>query len=146
MKSAQTIILLFEYGWSPKGYRSYAEQDGFKTQRLSIVAGYNHGTNMILSPFEYEGYSNLNLFIQCFSQMLGPNLGPGNIVVMDNASFHKSDELMKIAEQFGIQVLYLAAYSPDLNPIDLNPIEKVWANFKRNLRKIIKKLSHLKMQ
>jgi len=57
---------------------------------------------MILSPFEYEGYTNLNLFIEWFRQMLGPNLESRNIVVMDNASFHKSDELMEIAEQFGI--------------------------------------------
>ena len=50
---------------------------------------------------------------------------------MDNASFHKSPKLAKIAEKFDIQILYLPAYSPDLNPI-----EKVWANFKRILRKV----------
>ena len=40
-------------------------------------------------------------------------------------------QLAKIAEKFDIQILYLPAYSPDLNPI-----EKVWANFKRILRKV----------
>ena len=33
-----------------------------------------------------------------------------------------------------INIIYLPAYSPDLNPN-----EKFWANFKRNLRKIAKK-------
>ena len=46
---------------------------------------------------------------------------------MDNASFHKSPKLAEIAEKFDIQILYLPAYSPDLNPI-----EKVWANFTEN--------------
>ena len=52
---------------------------------------------------------------------------------MDNAAFHKGDEILEIAEEFGVNIIYLPAYSPDLNPI-----EKFWANFKRNLRKIIK--------
>ena len=58
---------------------------------------------------------------------------------MDNASFHKSPKLAKIAEKFDIKILYLPAYSPDLNPI-----EKFWANFKRNLRKIIKNYGNFK--
>ena len=52
---------------------------------------------------------------------------------MDNASFHRGDELKEIAEKFEINIIYLPAYSPDLNPI-----EKFWANFKRNLRKVVK--------
>jgi transposase len=50
---------------------------------------------------------------------------------MDNASFHKSSNLVEIANKFDVQILYLPAYSPDLNPI-----EKVWANFKKILRKV----------
>ena len=38
-----------------------------------------------------------------------------------------------IAAQNGVKIIYLPAYSPDLNPI-----EKFWANLKRNIRKIIK--------
>ncbi|AUR51781.1 transposase [Aquella oligotrophica] len=33
----------------------------------------------------------------------------------------------------------MAPYSPDLNPI-----EKLWANLKQNITKLIKKCSHLK--
>ena len=58
---------------------------------------------------------------------------------MDNASFHKGDEILEIADRFGINIIYLPAYSPDLNPI-----EKFWANLKRNLRKIIKSYSKFK--
>ena len=46
----------------------------------------------------------------------------------------QSDNIDHIAEQHKIELLYLPPYSPDLNPI-----EKFWANFKRNLRKCIKK-------
>jgi len=47
---------------------------------------------------------------------------------MDNASFHREAKLQELAEKAGIRVLFLPAYSPDLNPI-----EKSWANMKRRL-------------
>ncbi|MDE4951000.1 transposase, partial [Francisella tularensis] len=37
----------------------------------------------------------------------------------------------EIAHKFDVQILYLPPYSPDLNPID-----KVWANFKKIFRKV----------
>jgi len=48
---------------------------------------------------------------------------------MDNAKFHRKAELGKLAEEAGVGLLFLPAYSPDFNPI-----EKSWANMKRRLR------------
>ncbi|HEX3766822.1 MAG TPA: IS630 family transposase [Puia sp.] len=121
------------YGWSEKGERSYAEQPSAKKKRLSIVAGYVYGTRTILAPFEYEGYTDIHLFNSWFEQQLIPALRPGQVVLLDNAAFHRSLELDEIAAQHGVEILYLPAYSPDLNPI-----EKFWANLKRNIRKFIK--------
>ena len=86
-----------------------------------------------MAPCEYHGSTDLSLFEGWFEQQLCPSLQPGTVVILDNASFHKSDNIDHIAEEHGIEILYLPPYSPDLNPI-----EKLWANFKRNLRKCIK--------
>jgi len=51
---------------------------------------------------------------------------PGQFVVMDNASFHKSQKTKELIESVGCKVIFLPPYSPDLNPI-----EKFWANMKR---------------
>ena len=67
-----------------------------------------------------------------------PNLQSGKFVVLDNASFHKSPLLKTEAAKYGIKIIYLPAYSPDFNSI-----EKFWANLKRNIRKIIKKVENL---
>ena len=72
-------------------------------------------------------------FCGWFEKCLCPKLKPGDYVIWDNAAFHRGDELKEIAEKFDINIIYLPAYSPDLNPI-----EKLWANFKRNLRKVVK--------
>lgn len=37
---------------------------------------------------------------------------------MDNARFHKKDDIEKIASQAGHKVLFLPPYSPDMNPIE----------------------------
>lgn len=122
-----------QYGWSCKGERSYAEQSGFKNERLSIVAGYVYGTKELLAPFEFSGYMNAGLFNAWFEDVFCPELKPGQVIILDNASFHKSLELEEMAKDVGCYLVFLPPYSPDLNPI-----EKVWANFKRNLRSIIK--------
>ena len=49
-----------------------------------------------------------------------------------HVSFHKSPKVREYIENVGCFLLYLPAYSPDLNPI-----EHCWANFKNCLRKII---------
>ena len=122
------------YGWAVRGERSYAEQLGFASKRRNIVAAYNLGSKELIAPFEYEGNTTKALFKDWFEQILCPELKAGQVIILDNASFHKSEELYELAKERGCRLIYLPPYSPDLNPI-----EKFWANFKRNLRKIIKK-------
>jgi transposase len=52
-------------------------------------------------------------------QLLVPSLLPGQIVVLDNLSVHKSTRARRLIEQAGCSVLFLPAYSPDFNPIEL---------------------------
>ncbi|WP_155760226.1 IS630 family transposase [Francisella tularensis] len=118
-------------GWSLIGEPSYGEVLAYQTQRRSIVAGYNYADKKIIAPLEYSGYTNTEIFNQWFEEHLCPSLKPKTTIVIDNASFHKSSKLIEIANKFDVQILYLPPYSPDLNPI-----EKVWANFKKILRKV----------
>ena len=45
-------------------------------------------------------------------------LKPGQVVIMDNAIFHKSQETKKLIQIAGCGVLVLPPYLPDLNPIE----------------------------
>ena len=98
-----------------------------------MVAAYRHGSKELISPFEYKGYTDTPLFVHWIEEHLCPNLQKGECVIMDNFSGHKAPEVREAIEKAGCTLLYLPAYCPDLNPI-----EHCWANFKRNLRKIIK--------
>jgi hypothetical protein len=65
-----------------------------------------------------EGTTDTESFHAYVGQGLVPTLRPGDIVVMDNLSPHKSDATLALITHAGAQVLFLPAYSPDLNPID----------------------------
>ena len=79
---------------------------------------------------EYEGYTNIDLFLTWVENCLCKGIKPNQVVVMDNASFHKSDRVKHLIENAGGRLMYLPPYYPDLNSI-----EHVWANLKRLLRK-----------
>ena len=76
-----------------------------------------------------EGTTDTESFRSYASQVLVPVLKPDDIVVMDNLSPHKSDPTLALITSARAQVLFLPAYSPDLNPI-----EKMWSKIKSLLR------------
>jgi len=76
-----------------------------------------------------EGATDTESFRVYVERMLVPTLQSGDIVVMDNLSPHKSDPTLALITEAGAQVIFLPAYSPDLNPI-----EKMWSKVKALLR------------
>ena len=45
-------------------------------------------------------------------------------MVMDNAGYNKSYQVLDLAEELGIRIMYLPPYSPNLNPIESPYVEK----------------------
>lgn len=93
-------------------------------ERTNIIAGYvNHQT---IAPLVFNGSCNTKLFESWVEEFLIKELKFGQVVVMDNAAFHKSQKTKDLIESVGCRVIFLPPYSPDLNLI-----EKFWANMKR---------------
>ncbi|MDR2781018.1 MAG: transposase [Holosporaceae bacterium] len=57
------------------------------------------------------------------------NLKKRQIVIMDNASIHKSKEVRTLIEKAECRLIYQPPYSPDLNPI-----EHFWSWIKGKIR------------
>lgn len=76
-----------------------------------------------------DGATDTEVFRTYVRHVLCPSLQPGDIVIMDNLSPHKSGPTIELIEEAGVEVLFLPAYSPDLNPI-----EKMWSKVKEFLR------------
>lgn len=76
-----------------------------------------------------EGATDAAVFRAYVKHVLAPTLRPGEIVLMDNLSSHKSPEVREMIEAAGAELRFLPPYSPDFNPI-----EKMWSKAKEFLR------------
>ena len=75
------------------------------------------------------GATTGDVFRVYVEQVLGPTLGPGDVVVMDNLRAHKVSGVAEAIVSRGARVEYLPPYSPDLSPI-----EACWSKLKTALR------------
>ena len=73
--------------------------------------------------FYYQPSSTIPLFLYFVSHRVSPTwieecllteLKEGDVVVLDNASFHKSSQTQELIESKGARLLSLPRYSPDL--------------------------------
>ena len=114
-------------GWFARGQRLRAKVPHGHWKTMTFLAALRH--DRIDAPFVFDGPINGESFLLYVEQALVPTLLAGDIVVMDNLGSHKSQAVRKAIRAAGAKVLFLPAYSPDLNPI-----EKAWSKLKARLR------------
>ena len=117
-----------EWGRAPRGERIYEAVTGKRRERTSIIAASQK--SRLVAPFVFQGSCNAEVVDIYFEKVLLPALPPGSVIVLDNARFHQSSTTAALVAAAGCELLFLPAYSPDLNPI-----EHIWAAFKTRLRK-----------
>jgi len=116
------------HAWSRRGERAYLSAPrnrGKNTTLLASMSSKGMGPTLAV-----QGGTNKAVFEAYVERVLGPTLGTGQVVVMDNLSAHKGEEVRELIEARGCEVLFLAAYSPDYNPI-----EEAFSKIKGLLRK-----------
>lgn len=116
-------------GRAPRGRRLHAAAPCGRWQSTTMISSIRlDGTTACM---HLAGAADTAAFVTYIEQVLCPTLKPGDIVVMDNLSVHKSPEVQRLVEAVGAEVRFLPAYSPDLNPI-----EKMWSKIKNSLRSL----------
>jgi transposase len=124
----------YPYAYSAKDERYFSYEPSHYKKRLSMIAGLCD--KAIQAAFILEGHCHTQAFELYVEKILCPTLRPGLVVVIDNATFHKSLRVRELIEGVGCQRVYLPAYSPDLNPI-----EHYWHKLKTKIRKRLRDTS-----
>jgi transposase len=114
-------------GRAPKGQRVHAKTPQGHWNTTTILGSIRlDGSTACMA---IEGAADTEIFQAYVRHVLCPTLRPGDVVIMDNLSPHKSEPTLSLITDAGAQFLFLPAYSPDLNPI-----EKMWSKVKNYLR------------
>ncbi|UBS32863.1 IS630 family transposase [Altererythrobacter sp. N1] len=117
------------HGRCPKGERLRMGFPHGHRKTTTLVAGLRM-TGMV-APMVLDGPINGDWFEAYVTQVLVPELRPGDVVIMDNLSSHKRAAVREKIEAAGATLRFLPPYSPDFNPI-----EKAFSRLKAMLRKI----------
>lgn len=111
------------HGYSLKGSRCYGSCDWHARGRVNVIGACidMEFINVVL----FEGNIDSDTFYAWVISELLPALPLRAVVVLDNAAFHKRQDIQNIIRKAGHTLEYLPPYSPDLNPI-----ERKWAQAK----------------
>ena len=116
------------YAWAPRGQRARCSIPRNRGRNTTLLASMSvEGMGPYLAV---EGTTDREVFEAYVEQVLAPTLCIGQVVVMDNLSAHKGHKVKELIEKRRCELLYLPAYSPDLNPI-----EEAFSKIKGILRK-----------
>jgi transposase len=110
------INLTPRYARAPRGQRAFGSVPRNTPAKTTLIASLSLaglGPTMLL-----EGATDTAAFEAYVEQVRAPALRPGQVVVLDNLSAHKSLRVQELIAVRGCEVWYLPAYSPELSPIE----------------------------
>ena len=133
----EKLVFIDESGAKTNMTRLYGRAKAGQRVVDNVPAGHWCTTTMISSVrldgstacMVVDGSTNKEVFQAYVQYILLPTLKSGDIVVLDNLSAHKNQEIRDMIESVGAELWFLPPYSPDLNPI-----EKMWGKIKTILR------------
>jgi hypothetical protein len=106
-------------GWSPLGVTPVQISRFHRGQRYQILPAY--AQDGVAFSRVFQGSTDAVVFEDFIQQLLhhcGRWPEPKSVLVMDNASFHRTEGVRQICLAAGVKLVYLPPYSPDLNPIE----------------------------
>lgn len=128
-ETATPTTLTPTMGRAPRGQRVVGREPRGHREHISWLATLTCdgiGPSMVV-----PGAVDREVFDTFVLTDLAPALRPGQIVVLDNLSVHKSAVARAAIEAVGCRLVFLPTYSPDFNPI-----EQAFAKAKQRLRRL----------
>ncbi len=116
-------------GRSIRGERLFGIAPFGKWQTQTFIAGLTSAA--LIAPWVIKGAMDRTAFDIYIETQLAPILEPGTDVILDNLATHKSLKSAALLKRQKCWFLFLPAYSPDLNPIEM-----AFSKLKAHLRRL----------
>ncbi len=137
---ARSLVFIDESGFSisidapegegaSKGKRAYGRVPTNRGKKQTLIASMTLQGGMGVA-MTIEGVTDKVVFEAYVEKALAPSLLEGQVVVLDGLGAHRSERVSELIEGRGCDLVFLASYSPELNPI-----EQAFAKVKGLLRK-----------
>ncbi|APC90872.1 Mobile element protein [Francisella sp. MA067296] len=104
------------HGYSSQGQRCYGVCDWGARGRTNVIGALIDKVLFALELFRCNIDSVV--FSKWIKYFLLPSLKTKTVIVMDNATFHKNTDMLKMIADAEHIIEFLPPYSPDLNPIE----------------------------
>ncbi len=116
------------YGRAPRGERVVGSVPRNHGPNTTLFAALN--LDGITAAMTLEGAADRAAFDVFVEHVLAPALHPGQFVIWDNLSVHKSAVAERLLAERGCRILFLPPYSPDFSSI-----EQAFSKLKTALRR-----------
>lgn len=123
------VSMRTKYGWSVKGIRANVSVPQIRSRNFSCCATMSIGGlfyfKVLDRPYNSDFYVE---YINDIMMKLKSVSISGAIIIADNVRFHHNIRVRNIIQANGHQMVFVAPYSPFLNPI-----EELFSSWKRNI-------------
>jgi len=128
-ESGSNIAMTPRYARAPRGQRTYGSVPRNHGKNITLFAALSlDGLGAVMT---LDGAADTIAFEAYVRTFLAPTLVPGQIVLLDNLSSHKSATVEQLVAERGCTLLFLPPYSPDFSPIEM-----AFSKVKQHLRHI----------
>jgi len=128
-ESGSNIAMTPRYARAPRGQRAYGSVPRNHGKNITLFAALSlDGLGAVMT---LDGAADTIAFEAYVRTFLAPTLVPGQIVLLDNLSSHKSATVEQVVAERGCTLLFLPPYSPDFSPIEM-----AFSKVKQHLRHI----------
>lgn len=128
-------------GYARRGRRPRQVKKFHRGRRVQVLSAL--GQDGVIHFRVYEESTDTEIFKDFIKELL-PYCGrwpePRSVLVVDNASFHRSEEIQRMCDEAGVVYKLQSPYSPDLNPIEehfgetKNFMRKIWNKHEKDIK------------
>ena len=126
-ETGSTVAMTRTHGRAPRGQPVHGRVPRCRGKVITIIGALT--LKGLVAVMTVLGGTSGEVFLAYVREVLGPELRPGDVVVLDNLGAHKDKRVRAEIEGRGAKLVFQPPYSPDKNPIELT-----WAWLKQYLR------------